>query len=366
MNLTIYKGRKVLVAMSGGVDSSMVAVMLKKAGAIVCGVTMKLGDTKINLGSSLDSSCCTLDDINDARSIAVAYDFPHHVVDLKADFEKNVIDNFAEKTMDGLTPNPCIMCNKTVKWGSMLRFADMLDCEFIATGHYARVLNADGRYYLSRPKDLTKDQTYFLWALGQDDLSRTIFPLGDYLKSEVKQMAIDEGITTFMDKSESFDICFVGDSTYKEFMLTKYPHLSKLDGGDIVLTNGEVVGKHTGYLFYTVGQRKGLGISLGRPLYVLSIDSVNNRIVVGDLEELSTNTTVIGGVNLMKHTASYDRDFMVKVRSMDRGTMCRLIFDNDDVKITFLGDVKGGVSPGQSAVIYDGNDVVCAGFIQKT
>lgn len=361
------KGKKVLVAMSGGLDSSMVAVMLKKEGCDVIGITMKLGDTKINLGSSLDSSCCTLDDINDARSIAVAYDFPHHVVDLKAEFEKNVIDNFADKTIEGLTPNPCIMCNKTVKWGSMLRFADMLGCEFIATGHYARVLNADGRFYLSRPKDLTKDQTYFLWALRQDDLARTIFPLGDYLKAEVKQMAIDNGINTFIDKGESFDICFVGDSTYKDFMLTKYPHLSKLGGGDIVLKDGTIVGKHSGYLFYTVGQRKGLGISLGRPVYVLSIDSVNNRIVVGDVEDLATRTALIGGLNSMKYSdIPTDKDYTIKVRSMDRGVMGNLTKNGDNISITFLGDVKGGISPGQSAVVYDGNDVICAGFIQKT
>jgi len=360
------KGKKVLVLMSGGVDSSMVAIMLKKAGVDVIGITFKLGDTKISLGSSLDSSCCTLDDVNDVRAIAVAYDFPHYVVDLKADFEKNVIDNFVDKTIDGLTPNPCIMCNKTVKWGSALKYANGLGCVAVATGHYAKIMNTDGRYYLSRPKDLTKDQTYFLSNLGQDDLARTIFPLGDYLKSEVKKMAINEGITTFIDKDESFDICFVGDSTYKDFILTKYPHLSKLDGGDIVLSNGEVVGKHSGYLFYTVGQRKGLGISLGRPVYVLSIDSVNNRIVVGDIEELKTNTAFIGGLNAMKYSnIPTDKDYLVKIRSMDRGTMGRLSIDGDTAKITFLGDVKGGVSPGQSAVVYDGDDVLCAGFIQK-
>lgn len=360
------KDKKVLVLMSGGVDSSMVAIILKKAGVNVIGVTFKLGDTKINLGSSLDSSCCTIDDINDARSIAVTYDFPHHAIDLKEEFEKNVIDNFADKTIEGLTPNPCIMCNKTVKWGSALKYATTLDCVAIATGHYAQIINKNGRFYLSKAKDIVKDQTYFLAGLSQDDLARTIFPLGSYLKSEVKQFAIDEGISIFKDKDESFDICFVGDSTYKEFMLTKYPHLSKLSGGHIVLSDGKIVGKHDGYLFYTVGQRKGLGVSLGYPVYVLRIDSVNNIIVVGSKEELKTSKAIIGGVNYMKNNIiDSNKDYLVKVRSMDKGTMAKLSIDDNKVIINFLGEVKGGVAPGQSAVIYDGNDVVCAGFIDK-
>ena len=360
------KGKKVLVAMSGGVDSSMVAIMLKMDSVDVIGITMKLGDTKIRLGNAMDSSCCTLDDINDARAIATKYDFPHYVIDLKADFESNVIDNFVNKTLEGLTPNPCIVCNKTVKWGSLLKYVDGMGCDYLATGHYARILNKDGRYFLSRPRDLTKDQTYFLWALSQSDLSRTIFPLGNYLKLDVKSMAMDLGFDVFKDKGESFDICFVGDASYKDFMLTKYPDLKNLDGGDIVLSDGTVVGKHTGYPFYTVGQRKGLGISLGNPVYVTSIDAVNNRLVVGPIDDLKTTTTVIDGINLMKYDhIPVDKDFTVKVRSMDKGTTARLSLDGDKVNISFLGDVKGGVTAGQSAVIYDGDDVVGAGFIRK-
>jgi len=364
MDLSIYKGKKILVGMSGGVDSSMVAVMLKKAGATPVGITFKLGDTKINLGSSLDSSCCTIDDVNDARAIAVTYDFTHMVIDLKAEFEKNVIDDFADKSIDGLTPNPCIMCNKTVKWGSMLKYADMLGCDYIATGHYARVKFENGRYFLSRPLDLTKDQTYFLSGLGQAELSRTIFPLGGYLKSDVKQMAINEGFTIFKEKGESFDICFVGDATYKDFMLAKYPHLSNLNGGDIVTLNGDVVGKHSGYLFYTIGQRKGLGISTGIPMYVIDIDVVNNRLIVGEKDDLKTNSAFIHDVNFMKYPDLMENyEFMIKVRSMDKGTVGSLTSVGDEVKVTFFSDVKGGVCRGQTLVVYDGDDVVCSGFI---
>ena len=368
MDLRKVKGKKILVAMSGGVDSSMVAILIKQNGGFPIGVTMKLGDTKIRLGNAMDTSCCTLDDVHDARSIATKYDFPHYVIDLRSDFETNVIDNFVNKTLDGLTPNPCIVCNKTVKWGSLLKYVDGLGCDYLATGHYARIFTFTGnnRHFLSRPKDLTKDQTYFLWALGQDDLRRTIFPLGEYLKSEVKEMATDLGFDAFENKGESFDICFVGDASYKDFMLAKYPHLKDLDGGDIVLSDGTVVGKHTGYPFYTIGQRKGLGISLGNPMYVTAIDAKNNKIVVGPADDLKTTTAVIDGINLMKYDhIPTDRDFLVKVRSMDKGTMARLSLDGDKVNITFLGDVKGGVSPGQSAVIYDGDDVVGAGFIRK-
>ena len=365
-DLSRYKGKKFLVGMSGGVDSSMVAVMLKKAGAEVIGITFKLGDTKIRLGSSLDSSCCTIDDVNDARSIAVQYDFPYHVVDLKPIFEKNVIDNFVDRSLLGETPNPCILCNKTVKWASMMKYADMLGCVAVATGHYARILNSNGRFYLSRPKDLTKDQTYFLYNLTQENLSKTIFPLGDYLKSEVRDFAISEGISTFSDKKESFDICFIGDATYKDFILAKHPNVKELHGGDIVLTDGTVIGKHEGYPFYTVGQRKGLGVSFKTPLYVIRTDADFNRLVVGPIDELAINTIMIDSVNYLKEIDIVDgTDVIVKVRSLDKGTNAKLYKVDDKLRIDFLSDVKGGVAFGQSAVVYDGNDIICGGTIVK-
>jgi len=360
------KCKKVLVAMSGGVDSSMVAIMLKKAGIDVIGVTFKLGDTKINLGSSLDSSCCTIDDVNDARMVAVKYGFPHYVIDLKSVFEKNVIDDFVDRSLAGETPNPCVVCNKTVKWASMMRYANAFGCVGIATGHYARVLNKDGRFYLSRPKDSIKDQTYFLYNLSQDDLSKTVFPLGDYLKSEVKQMSIDEGLNTFLEKKESFDICFIGDSTYKEFILAKYPDLKNLAGGNIELKNGTVLGEHGGYPFYTIGQRKGLGVSYPKPLYIIDIDAANNRLIVGPIEDLAIKTAYINSLNLMKTNEIVDgTDCVVKVRSLDKGTNAKIYSEGDRVRIDFLSDVKGGVAVGQSAVVYDGNDILFGGTIIK-
>jgi len=366
LDLNLYRGKKVLCGMSGGVDSSMVAVMLKKAGIDVVGITFKLGDTKISLGGLADSSCCTLDDVNDARAVAVKYDFPYYVVDLKEIFEKNVIDNFVTSNLKGETPNPCIMCNKTVKWASMMKYADSLECDAIATGHYANVLSYDGRFYLSRPKDLTKDQTYFLYNLSQADLARTIFPLGGYLKSEVKQMAIDEGLTDFIGKKESFDVCFIGDGTYKEFLLAKHPDLVNFDGGDIVLKDGTVLGKHTGYPFYTIGQRRGLGISYPVPLYVTEIDSVTNRLIVGPITDLVIKSIHINSVNYLKDTTFEDGlDCIVKVRSLDKGTHAKIYADGDKIRIDFLTDVQGGVAFGQSAVIYVDNNIICGGVITK-
>lgn len=354
--------KKVLVAMSGGIDSSMVAIMLKEQGYDVIGVTMKIGDTKITFGSAMDSSCCSIEDISDAREIAVKYDFPHYIVDLREDFERVVIGDFVEKNMIAETPNPCILCNREIKWGQLLKRADMLGCDYIATGHYAKVKQENGRYFLSKAKDVTKDQTYFLWALSQSDLKRTLFPLGDMEKEDVKKLAISLGFSDLVAKGESSDLCFVADSDYYDFMIAKNPKLKALEGGEI-LHNGKVVGNHKGYPFYTIGQRKGLGIALSYPVYVTKIEYLTNRIHVGAKEDLDTLNAKVGGINMQKYDSlPTEKEFKIKVRSHDPGTYGFFI---EEDRVVFNGIVKGGIAPGQSAVFYEGEDLVGGSFIKQ-
>ena len=272
------KGR-VLVAMSGGIDSSLAAVILHEQGYEVIGMTMKTWDYSTSGGSKKETGCCSLDSINDARNIAVNLGFPHYIIDIRQEFGDFVIDHFTNEYLEGRTPNPCVLCNTHIKWDSLLRRADQLDCQFIATGHYAKVRHENDRYVISRGQDLLKDQSYALWGISQESLSRTIFPLGDLHKSEIKQMAIDKGFFELATKSESYEICFVPDNDYRGFLRRRVEGLEqKVAGGSFVLESGEVVGTHEGYPFYTVGQRKGLGIALGYPVYVTEIQNDTNRV----------------------------------------------------------------------------------------
>ena len=359
---------KVLVAMSGGIDSTVVALMLHKQGYEVVGITMKTWDYAASGGSKKETGCCNLDSFNDARQAAVEHGFAHYILDIREEFGDFVIDNFVEEYLAGRTPNPCVLCNTHIKWRALLKRADALGCDYIATGHYAKVRQHDnGRFVISKAVDATKDQSYVLWGLQQDLLSRTLLPLGGYRKSEIRQMAHDFGYPALAKKQESYEICFVPDNDYRGFLKRKVPTLeSKVAGGFFVDKNGNILGKHKGYPFYTIGQRKGLEIALGKPVFVTHINPENNTVTLGDEEDLDQQEMLVGKLNLIKYEAlSEGMEATTKIRYKDSGTLSTLYPGNNTCKVRFFESAKG-VAPGQSAVFYEGDDVLGGGIIQQT
>ena len=295
------KKGKVLVAMSGGIDSSIAAIMLHEEGYEVIGITMKTWDYASSGSTKKETGCCSLDSINDARSIAVNLNFPHYILDIRAEFEGQIINNFVDEYLAGRTPNPCVLCNTHIKWEALLKRANMLDCEFIATGHYAQVRYENKRHLISKGLDENKDQSYVLWGLSQESLKRTLFPLGGFRKTDIKQMAIDNGYIDLAKKSESYEICFVPDNDYRAFLKTKINTLDEqLSGGKFISTEGKLLGEHKGYPFYTIGQRKGLEIALGTPMFVTQIIPETNTVVLGSKEELEKLEMRVRNYNLIK------------------------------------------------------------------
>lgn len=361
------KGR-ILVAMSGGIDSSLAAVMLHEQGYEVIGMTMKTWDYNTSGGSKKETGCCSLESINDARNIAVSLGFPHYIIDIRDEFGDYVIDHFTNEYLSGRTPNPCVLCNTHIKWDALLRRADKLGCDYIATGHYANVREENGRFVVSKGKDDNKDQSYALWGISQESLSRTIFPLGNLNKSEIRDMAMDRGFTELVTKSESYEICFVPDNDYRGFLKRRVPELEHdVKGGEFVLEDGTVVGTHEGYPFYTVGQRKGLGIALGYPVYVTEIQKEKNRVVLGTFDELSRDGMYVKQLNMQKYTSIQGdrKDTVTKVRYNDKGTPAVIEQVGDTMKV-FFGKGVSAIAPGQAAVFYEGNDVIGGGWIHKS
>jgi len=347
---------KVLVAMSGGIDSSVTALLLHEQGYEVIGVTMKTWDYASAGGSRKTTGCCSLDDINDARILSVNYGFHHMIIDIREEFGDYIIDNFVDEYVAGRTPNPCVLCNTHIKWDALLRRADQLGCEFIATGHYANVRQENGK---------SKDQSYVLWGLSQKALARTLFPLGKYTKKEIRKMALDRGHQELAKKAESYEICFVPDNDYRGFLKRRVDGLEdRVKGGDFIDTQGNVLGKHEGYPFYTVGQRKGLGIAMGEPMYVIRINPSDNTVVLGKKEDLKRQQMRVRKPNLVKYDhLPQDIDVLTKVRYKDKGTMSQLSINaNSEIEVEFMDSVKG-IAPGQSAVFYEGNDLLGGGFI---
>ena len=362
------KGR-VLVAMSGGVDSSVAAVMLHEQGYDVIGITMKTWDYHRSGGNNgKETGCCTVESMNDARHIAVKYGFKHFIVDIRDEFGDWVIDRFVEEYTSGRTPNPCVLCNTHIKWAALLRRADNLGCDYIATGHYANVREEDGRYIISKGKDHDKDQSYALWGVQQKHLERTIFPLGKYRKTEIRKIAEDYGLLNVANKPDSYEICFIPDNNYHRFLNDRVEGLEeKVAGGNFVDKFGKIVGKHKGFPYYTIGQRRGLDIALGYPVYVTHIDPVNNVITVGEKEDLISTTCKAKELNLVK----YDRipgdemEIVGKIRYNDSGASGTITqISDEEIKVHFPAG-REAITPGQAIVCYEGDDVVAGGWIHK-
>lgn len=361
------KRGKVLVAMSGGIDSTVTAMLLHEQGYEVVGITMKTWDYANSGGTKKETGCCSLDSINDARQVAVDRGFHHFIIDIRDEFGDYVIDNFVEEYIAGRTPNPCILCNTHIKWEALLKRADALDCAFIATGHYAKIRHESGRYYITRAKDLNKDQSYVLWGLSQECMARTLFPLADLTKPEVRQLAHDWGYTDLAKKGESYEICFVPDNDYRGFLKRRVSGLEEqVANGVFIDQEGNILGQHEGYPFFTIGQRRGLGIALGEPRYVTDINPETNTVVLGRVEDLVRNQMTVYKLNAMKYPGFTDgMEVTTKVRYRDRGALSRLYREDDHLRVDFLANVKG-VAPGQSAVFYEGDDVIGGGIIYKS
>ncbi|MCL2245578.1 MAG: tRNA 2-thiouridine(34) synthase MnmA [Lentimicrobiaceae bacterium] len=354
---------KVLLAMSGGVDSSVAAFLLQQSGYEVIGITLKMWSYEKTYhgkaGATSDSSF-----IHDAQALAKKLNIEHHVVDIQDDFAQTIIQNFVDEYFAGRTPNPCVLCNPTMKFGALFHYADLLGCNKVATGHYLRLKNENGRYFVSRGQDITKDQSYVLWKMSQAQLSRCLFPLGAFTKEEVKAYARSFGIESIADKRESYDVCFIPNGDYRTFLQLQCPSACEsLRGGIICDKNGKWLGKHRGYPFYTIGQRKGLDVAVGHPIYVTHLDPENNKVVLGEKEDLLSQTLFVTDCNISKYEKLPENyRALIRIRYKDAGTMATITQELNGLRCTFDAPVSA-VTPGQSAVFYDGDDVVGGGVI---
>lgn len=351
------KGR-VLMAMSGGIDSTMSAILLLEQGYELVGVTFRSFDTDAETG------CCATDAAAEARQVADSLGFPHLTLDVRETFRNTVIKNFTDEYMQGRTPNPCVTCNKFIKWGELLQLAKNEKCDFLATGHYARIGCNNGKHYIRKGADTSKDQSYFLWRLTSDELAHTLFPLGDYTKAEIRQMASERGYVKLSQKKESQEICFVPDNDYRNFLRKTIPDFNNIvKAGNFIDINGKVLGKHKGYPNYTIGQRKGLEIALGQPMYVSKIDATDNTVTLGTKEHLMSDTLTASEPNFTKtEITETPIEVTARVRYRSQGGTATVWQKDGKVHVKFNEPIDS-ITPGQSVVFYQDDDLVGGAII---
>ena len=356
---------RILVAMSGGVDSSVAAAMLSEQGYDVVGIAMRLAPEPPPASSRRRGTCCSHDDFEDARRVAERMKFPFYVVDLRAEFQSRVIDNFVSEYVAGRTPNPCVMCNREIKFDRLWERARALGADFIATGHYARIeRDGAGKFHLVRAADAAKDQTYFLFSMTQTELARTLFPIGTLTKLEVRARARELGLAN-ADKPESQEICFVPDRDYARFV-ERRADPARLRTGRVIDADGRAIANHSGVHRFTVGQRRGLGVATGEPLYVREIRAGDGDVVVGPRESLASSGLVAQQVSLVDSSLRGEVAAVaeVKVRYRHPALPATLEFRADRVHVRFQS--RGpAVTPGQACVFYRGDEVLGGGIIER-
>lgn len=355
--------KKAMIAMSGGVDSSVAAYLMKDAGYDCIGATMKLFHNE-DIGISRAHTCCSLDDVEDARNVAASLDIPYYVFNFSERFQEEVMDKFVHSYENGMTPNPCIDCNRYLKFEYLYQRAKELDYDYIVTGHYARIEQDKdtGRYLLKKAVDDSKDQSYVLFSMTKEQLAHTLFPLGGMHKTKVRELAESHGFVNAR-KHDSQDICFVQNGSYADFIETytgkTYP------AGDFIDKNGNVLGRHKGIIRYTIGQRKGLGLSLREPMYVMAVNPADNTVVLGSDSDLFTPELTAKDINLIS-VDSIDTPMRVKAKVRYRHTEQWATVtqtDDDTIKVVF-DEPQRAITRGQAVVLYDGDNVVGGGTIQ--
>lgn len=354
--------KKVIVGLSGGVDSSVAAWLLKQQGYEVIGVTMQIWQDEEETVQEENGGCCGLSAVEDARRVAQLLDIPYYVMNFKKEFKASVMDYFTKEYLAGRTPNPCIACNRYVKWEALLHRCLAIGADYIATGHYARIEQlANGRYAIRNSVTAAKDQTYALYNLTQDQLSHTLMPVGDYTKDEIREMAEKIGLPV-AHKKDSQEICFIPDNDYARFI--RESGEGEVKEGNFVNTKGEILGRHKGIIHYTIGQRKGLNISLGRPAFVQKICPETNEVVLGENEELFTRTVHANNLNFMAVEDIKDEmEAFGKIRYNHRGGSCKVKRIGDDLLECIFDEPVRAVTPGQALVLYSGDHVLGGGTI---